>query len=154
MLSSRGASSAAIKRLTIEYKQLSSDPNSLFPATGPIDESNYLVWEALVPGPEGTPFEGGVFTAKLTFRMYKNNNNNNNNRKGWVDVPITDITCFHSLIAPTYPLEPPVMKFEPPLFHPNVYPDGTVCISILHAAGDDPNSELILLEALQQMNKC
>ncbi|MCO5562950.1 putative QRI8-E2 ubiquitin-conjugating enzyme [Meira miltonrushii] len=108
MLSSRGASSAAIKRLTIEYKQLSSDPNSLFPATGPIDESNYLVWEALVPGPEGTPFEGGVFTAKLTF-------------------------------PPTYPLEPPVMKFEPPLFHPNVYPDGTVCISILHAAGDDPN---------------
>jgi len=71
MLSSRGASSAAIKRLTIEYKQLSSDPNSLFPATGPIDESNYLVWEALVPGPEGTPFEGGVFTAKLTFRTYK-----------------------------------------------------------------------------------
>lgn len=68
MLSSRGASTAAIKRLTIEYKQLSSDPNSLFPATGPIDESNYLVWEALVPGPDGTPFEGGVFTARLTFR--------------------------------------------------------------------------------------
>jgi ubiquitin-conjugating enzyme E2 G2 len=31
------------------------------------------------------------------------------------------------------------MKFDPPVFHPNVYPDGTVCISILHAAGDDPN---------------
>lgn len=68
MLSSRGASTAAIKRLTIEYKQLSSDPTSLFPATGPIDESNYLLWEALVPGPEGTPFEGGVFSARLTFR--------------------------------------------------------------------------------------
>ncbi|UZJ51524.1 hypothetical protein CBS101457_000844 [Exobasidium rhododendri] len=108
MLSSRGASSAAIKRLTIEYKQLSSDPNSLFPATGPVDESNYLLWEALVPGPEGTSYEGGVFSARLTF-------------------------------PPTYPLEPPTMKFDPPLFHPNVYPDGTVCISILHAAGDDPN---------------
>lgn len=71
MLSSRGASSAAIKRLTIEYKQLSSDPNSLFPATGPIDESNYLLWEALVPGPEGTPYEGGVFAARLTFRRYQ-----------------------------------------------------------------------------------
>lgn len=57
------------------------------------------------------------------------------------------------------------MKFDPPIFHPNgefeaatsscnmfteqftslpgiVYPDGTVCISILHAPGDDPNSEL------------
>jgi ubiquitin-conjugating enzyme E2 G2 len=24
------------------------------------------------------------------------------------------------------------------LFHPNIYPDGRVCISILHAPGDDP----------------
>lgn len=31
------------------------------------------------------------------------------------------------------------MKFECDMFHPNVYPDGTVCISILHAPGDDPN---------------
>ena len=38
-----------------------------------------------------------------------------------------------------YPLSPPTMKFECPFFHPNVYKDGTVCISILHAPGDDPN---------------
>jgi len=38
-----------------------------------------------------------------------------------------------------YPLSPPVMKFTCPIFHPNVYKDGTVCISILHAPGDDPN---------------
>lgn len=31
------------------------------------------------------------------------------------------------------------MKFTSPIFHPNVYKDGTVCISILHAPGDDPN---------------
>ncbi|ORY30899.1 ubiquitin-conjugating enzyme E2 G2-like protein [Rhizoclosmatium globosum] len=30
------------------------------------------------------------------------------------------------------------MKFTPPLFHPNIYSDGRVCISILHAPGDDP----------------
>jgi len=24
------------------------------------------------------------------------------------------------------------------MFHPNIYPDGRVCISILHAPGDDP----------------
>ncbi|KAI3477315.1 hypothetical protein L1887_61000 [Cichorium endivia] len=39
----------------------------------------------------------------------------------------------------SYPLEPPTMRFEPPIFHPNVYADGLVCISILHAPGDDPN---------------
>lgn len=53
------------------------------------------------------------------------------------------------------------MRFDPPLFHPNsvavsletitnrhadistplaVYANGEVCISILHAPGDDPNS--------------
>lgn len=38
-----------------------------------------------------------------------------------------------------YPLNPPTMKFTCDMFHPNVYPDGRVCISILHAPGDDPN---------------
>ncbi|KAE8210112.1 hypothetical protein CF327_g5970 [Tilletia walkeri] len=107
-MNSRTSYSAAVKRLAIEYKQLSSDPEGLFPAVGPISEDNYLEWEALLPGPEDTPFEGGVFSAKLSFPS-------------------------------TYPLEPPTMRFEPPIFHPNVYPDGLVCISILHAAGDDPN---------------
>jgi ubiquitin-conjugating enzyme E2 I len=30
-----------------------------------------------------------------------------------------------------YPSKPPKCKFAPPLFHPNVYPSGTVCLSIL-----------------------
>ena len=106
-MSARNAS-AAIRRLTIEYKQLSTDPDTLFPAVGPVSEDNYLEWEALLPGPDDTPFEGGVFSARLSF-------------------------------PPSYPLEPPTMRFDPPLFHPNVYPDGLVCISILHAPGDDPN---------------
>lgn len=32
---------------------------------------------------------------------------------------------------PDYPSKPPKCKFTPPLFHPNVYPSGTVCLSIL-----------------------
>jgi len=31
-----------------------------------------------------------------------------------------------------YPSKPPKCKFMPPLFHPNVYPSGTVCLSILN----------------------
>lgn len=79
-----------------------------------------------VSGPSGTPYEGGVFPALLTFPK-------------------------------DYPLSPPSMKFTCDLFHPNskwiifearfnnrfykflVYPDGRVCISILHPPGDDPN---------------
>ncbi|KAH9010843.1 ubiquitin-conjugating enzyme [Lactarius pseudohatsudake] len=38
---------------------------------------------------------------------------------------------------PEFPLLPPKMRFNTPMWHPNIYPDGGVCISILHAPGDD-----------------
>lgn len=33
---------------------------------------------------------------------------------------------------PQYPYQPPSFQFISPIFHPNVYADGKVCISILH----------------------
>ena len=39
-----------------------------------------------------------------------------------------------------YPYEPPDFRFERPLWHPNVYEDGRLCISILHQPGDDAMS--------------
>lgn len=36
-----------------------------------------------------------------------------------------------------YPHMPPVMAFQTQIWHPNVYKDGRVCISILHPPGDD-----------------
>eukprot|EP00879_Flechtneria_rotunda_P011003 GHRR01011497.1.p1 GENE.GHRR01011497.1~~GHRR01011497.1.p1 ORF type:complete len:131 (+),score=15.99 GHRR01011497.1:301-693(+) len=38
-----------------------------------------------------------------------------------------------------YPNSPPTCRFTSEMWHPNVYPDGRVCISILHNPGDDPN---------------
>jgi ubiquitin-conjugating enzyme E2 I len=35
-----------------------------------------------------------------------------------------------------YPARPPKCKFSPPLFHPNVFPSGTVCLSILNEEKD------------------
>ncbi|EGF82620.1 hypothetical protein BATDEDRAFT_9361 [Batrachochytrium dendrobatidis JAM81] len=99
--------STALKRLMTEYKELTLNPPDGVTA-GPVSESNFYEWEALVAGPEDTPYAGGVFTAILSFPK-------------------------------DYPLSPPTMKFICPMYHPNIYPDGTVCISILHAPGDDPN---------------
>lgn len=43
-----------------------------------------------------------------------------------------------SLLFPkNYPYAPPDFRFSSPLWHPNIYPDGRICISILHAPGDD-----------------
>ena len=36
-----------------------------------------------------------------------------------------------------YPNSPPTMTFLSKMWHPNIYPDGKVCISILHAPGHD-----------------
>jgi hypothetical protein len=72
-----------------EYKDLTNDEDPSFTA-GPVREDDFFEWEALITGPEGTPFvsgsrsetigvsplmltcfaklqEGGVFAAKLTF---------------------------------------------------------------------------------------
>jgi len=96
----------ALRRLMTEYKQLSiNSPEGIL--AGPVNEENFFEWDALITGPEGTCFDGGIFPAKLHFP--------------------TD-----------YPLSPPKMIFKCNMFHPNVYADGRVCISILHAPGDDP----------------
>jgi len=102
--------SSALKRLHVEYKQLTANADTqdeMFTA-GPISESNFFEWECLIKGPDETPFEGGIFSATLSFPR-------------------------------DYPLNPPKMKFNPPIFHPNIYSNGEVCISILHSPGEDPN---------------
>jgi hypothetical protein len=38
-----------------------------FLPAGPINEDNFFEWEAYIKGPDETPFEGGIFCAKLTF---------------------------------------------------------------------------------------
>ena len=58
--------SVASKRLFSEYKSLSMDPPEGITA-GPINEDDLFLWEALIQGPEGTPFEGGIFPAELKF---------------------------------------------------------------------------------------
>mmetsp|Transcript_14474 Transcript_14474/g.20306 ORF Transcript_14474/g.20306 Transcript_14474/m.20306 type:complete len:161 (+) Transcript_14474:101-583(+) len=40
------------------------------------------------------------------------------------------------LFTDEYPIVPPKCQFSPPLFHPNVYPSGTVCLSLLDAEKD------------------
>ncbi|KAH6626442.1 ubiquitin-conjugating enzyme/RWD-like protein [Chaetomium sp. MPI-SDFR-AT-0129] len=39
-----------------------------------------------------------------------------------------------------YPYQPPKFRFLLPITHPNVYPDGQLCISILHKPGEDITS--------------
>eukprot|EP01122_Echinamoeba_exundans_P007196 TRINITY_DN2151_c0_g3_i1.p1 TRINITY_DN2151_c0_g3~~TRINITY_DN2151_c0_g3_i1.p1 ORF type:complete len:364 (+),score=87.29 TRINITY_DN2151_c0_g3_i1:46-1092(+) len=44
---------------------------------------------------------------------------------------------LHMSFPHEFPMEPPELKFDSDFWHPNVYKDGKVCISILHAPGED-----------------
>lgn len=60
------ASSTAQRRLLQEYRALTNNPPEGITA-GPVSEDDLLHWEALIEGPGGTPFEGGIFPAELKF---------------------------------------------------------------------------------------
>lgn len=60
------AQSTAHRRLLQEYRALTNSPPEGITA-GPVSEDDLLHWECLIQGPEGTPFEGGVFPAELKF---------------------------------------------------------------------------------------
>jgi ubiquitin-conjugating enzyme E2 G1 len=76
-------------------------------SVGLVDDDDIYKWQVIVEGPPETLYEGGFYQATLTF-------------------------------PDDYPNKPPEMKFTTPGFwHPNVYKDGKVCISILHEAKED-----------------
>lgn len=59
-------STTAQRRLLTEYRGLTNNPPDGITA-GPVSEDDLFYWEALIEGPQGTPFEGGIFPAELKF---------------------------------------------------------------------------------------
>ncbi|WWC90656.1 uncharacterized protein L201_005592 [Kwoniella dendrophila CBS 6074] len=53
---SRAQTSTATRRLMKEYRDLTADPLQDTITAGPVSEDNMLEWEALIQGPEGTPY--------------------------------------------------------------------------------------------------
>jgi ubiquitin-conjugating enzyme E2 G1 len=99
-------SDQAVLLLRNQLRDLTRNPIEGFSA-GLVNDSNILQWQVTIMGPPDTLYEGGFFTATMTFPR-------------------------------DYPNKPPDVKFKSEMWHPNVYPDGRVCISILHDAGEDP----------------
>jgi ubiquitin-protein ligase len=67
---------------------------------------NFLLWNFIIFGPPETIYENGIFKGTITF-------------------------------PPNYPIKPPQVMFDNNcIYHPNIYPTGKVCISILHEGED------------------
>ncbi|TWW80201.1 Ubiquitin-conjugating enzyme E2 G2 [Takifugu flavidus] len=147
----------ALKRLMAEYKQLTLNPPEGILA-GPANEENFFEWEALIMrrrrrgeeergGGGGEEERGGGGEERGGEEGGERRGEETMTQQGSSILVIRgpQDTCFEGGIFPAvlsfpsdYPLSPPKMRFTCEMFHPNIYPDGRVCISILHAPGDDP----------------
>jgi ubiquitin-conjugating enzyme E2 G2 len=132
------ASSTAHRRLLQEYRALTNNPPDGITA-GPVSEDDLLYWEALIQGPEGTPFEGGVFAAELRFPKDYPLAPPSMRFLGEVWHPngmfVLHLLLVFALSACSHPFHSHMLL----MLYVAVYPSGLVCISILHPPGDDPN---------------
>eukprot|EP00906_Rhabdomonas_costata_P016668 RCo023934 len=96
--------SVCAAHLRKQIKQLHEKPVPGFSVE--VIDDDITKWRVWIRGIRNTPYEGGIFRARLEFPQ-------------------------------DYPFLPPTMIFESKMWHPNIYPDGKVCISILHPPGED-----------------
>ncbi|KAJ6126549.1 ubiquitin-conjugating enzyme E2 15 [Penicillium sp. IBT 18751x] len=116
------ATSPAGRMLSRQLQQMQSDKDIPGISCGLVD-SNIFEWEVMLMISDDVKLYGG--------RAFR-----------WEDrVADTLLTGGFFRARLTFPIEyphmPPKMKFESPLFHPNIYPNGDVCISILHPPEED-----------------
>jgi ubiquitin-conjugating enzyme E2 I len=93
-------------------------------------------WECGVPGKKDTLWDGGLFKLDVVFpdgeiHMLHRGGRwlTSNNR---IPYQTSEMSVFQSEALLCSRLTSFPGKFVPPLFHPNVYPSGTVCLSILN----------------------
>lgn len=99
---------AAAGLLARQLKSIQTDRDTIPGiSAGLVNDSSVFEWEVMLMLSDDLPFYGGGF-----FRTRLSFPND-------------------------YPLMPPKMKFLTRIYHPNVYENGEVCISILHKPGVD-----------------
>ncbi|KAF4586229.1 hypothetical protein EYR38_010503 [Pleurotus pulmonarius] len=110
-----------------QLQELTKRPVEGFSA-GLVDDNDLYEWEVIIIGSvlKIRSSKGYIATFEHLFLT----------GRAW---PFSEGGFFKARLSfpPEFPLLPPKMRFITPMWHPNIYSDGTVCVSILHAPGDD-----------------
>ncbi|OWB56641.1 hypothetical protein B5S28_g2549 [[Candida] boidinii] len=108
-------SAASSKRLWKEFRDITNPKTGLKSVHVELDNDNIFLWKVAIVVINPDSKYNGAFF------------------KGQIKFPSN------------YPFSPPNFKFTPSIYHPNVYTDGRLCISILHESGaemtDEPDNE-------------
>ncbi|KAM6540559.1 hypothetical protein CsatB_005006 [Cannabis sativa] len=98
------------------------------PETLPDGTVNLMVWHCTIPGKTGVTSNIMHRDASSFVSIIKGDFSSRTNATDW------EGGCFPLTLnfSEDYPSKPPKCKFPQGFFHPNVYPSGTVCLSILN----------------------
>lgn len=107
------------RRLMRDFSRLRDDPPH--GVAGAPCSDNVMVWNAVIFGPENTPFEDGTFRLLLVF---------DDN-------------------YPTKP--PHTVRFVTEMFHPNIYTNGNVCLDILQNRWSPTYDVSAILTSIQSL---
>lgn len=110
-------SNPAKKTLLAHLKEMRNPPEG---CKARPEKDDIFTWRALIAGPEGTIWEGGLF--RLTMKIPDN-----------------------------YPQYPPKVKFDTPVFHPNIYTNGDICLDLLQSQWSPQNTIASILISIQSL---
>ena len=135
---SQGGASAL--RLMSDLKTVKQQPPEGVSAS-PLSEENIYVWGATVFGPDVTSWEGGIYTMRLMFtEQYPDKPPACASRPKWQPgsgwrgprccgrraVRVLDRCAGPGVSLHAYRTRLPASQF-----HPNIYPDGTLCLDLI-----------------------
>ena len=102
-----------------DYEEMQNDPPYGISAS-PSNMEDLFLWDAMISGPDDSPWEGGMFSLQLKF-------------------------------SENYPSVPPLVRFTTPIFHPNVFVDGLICLDIIKEKWSPINTVSIVLTSIQSL---
>jgi len=130
MASSSTSSAAAGALLKRQLKAMQSAKDLPGISCGLVNDSNIFEWEVMLMISDECKYYGGTLSSHPPLIRYVTRHATNPLQGGNFRAHLT--------FPHTYPLMPPKMVFQTPIpFHPNIYPSGELCISILHPPEED-----------------